>query len=140
MRALLQAERAARVVEQHAVHSALPGFGAVLDSILRHSYPAHRAEDGYDAALERAVERVVAEELMRLSTEAGMPQVRAIVVQKLELLQELASERRATRNPDDQAHFGLLETDISRYLNREIEDVPGPDAPELPPGSPIGGR
>lgn len=140
VRALLQPDRAARVVEQHALHSALPGFGAVVDSILRHSFPAHRAQDGYHAALERAVERVVAEELMRLSTEAVMPQVRAIVVQKLELLQELASERRATRNPDDQAHFGLLEADISRFLNRDVDDVPGPDTPDLPPGSPIGGR
>jgi hypothetical protein len=54
------------------------------------------------------------------------------------MLQELASERRASRNRDDQAHFGLLEADISRYLNREVEEVPGPDAPDLPPGSPIG--
>jgi hypothetical protein len=138
MRALLQPQRAARIVEQHALQSALPAFGAVLDSILRYSYPAHRVDDGYRAELERTVERVVAEELMRLSAEASMPQVRAIVVQKLELLQELSSERRATRNPDDQAHFGLLEADISRYLNREIENVPGPGAPELPPGSPIG--
>jgi hypothetical protein len=139
MRALLQPDRAARIVEQHALHSAQPGLGAVLDSILRHSYPAHRAEDGYEAELERSVERVVAEELMRLSAAAAMPQVRAIVVQKLEMLQELASERRASRNPDDQAHFGLLEADISRYLNREVEDVPGPHTPDLPPGSPIGG-
>jgi hypothetical protein len=84
------------------------------------------------------VERVVAEELMQLSADAAMPQVRAIATQKLELLAEFAGEQRATRNQDDQAHYGLLQVDINRFLNRDIEGIPGPPTPGLPPGSPIG--
>ena len=138
VRAMLQPARAARLVEQHALDPALPALGAVLDTLLRQTYPARRATNGYLAELERTVERVVAEVLMGLSAQAEMPQVRAIAVQKLELLAEAAGERRATRDPDDQAHYGLLQVDINRFLNRDIDGIPGPAAPGLPPGSPIG--
>lgn len=136
--AILQPERDARLVQQHALDPSLPGLGAVLDSLLRHTYPARRAADPYHAELQRTVERVVADELMRASAEASMPQVRAVLVQKLELLQELSGERRGTADPADQAHFGLLEADITRFLNREVRGVPGADHLRLPPGSPIG--
>ena len=138
VRAMLRPERSARLVEQHALDPSLPPLGAVLDTLLRRTYPARRPTDGYLAELERTVERVVAEELMRLSADAAMPQVRAIAIQKLELLAEFAGERRATRDQDDQAHYGLLQVDINRFLNRDIDGIPGPAAPALPPGSPIG--
>jgi hypothetical protein len=138
-RALLQPERGARVVEQAALRPSLPGWDAVLDTILRRSFAQSRSRNAYHAELERTVERVLVEELMRLSDIAAMPMVRALAIQKLELVQDLAGSRRGASDANDRAHFGMMETDIVRFLNRPVEEVPGPTAPALPPGSPIGG-
>ncbi len=137
--ALLQPERAARMVEQHALDPDLPGLAQLVDSIVAHAFPASRSDDGYSAALERIVERGVADGLMRLADRAAMPQVRALAHYRLGLLQDLAGDRAVSAADEgDRAHFSMLQLDITRFLSREVEGVPGPGAPDLPPGSPIG--
>jgi hydrogenase maturation factor HypF (carbamoyltransferase family) len=128
-------ERAARIVEQHAIDASLPGLGEVIDQVgaaLVGAAPANT----YEAEIARAVERVAAEQLMGLAASADMPQVRAIVTLKLELarqqLQNVGIQDEAAR-----AHAQLLARDITRFLDNP-EAFKRPAAIAIPPGAPIG--
>jgi len=80
---LLDPERAARVVEQHAVDPSLPGLENVIDALYAASFGAAAATP-YQAEVKRAVERVVVNQLIDLAGSASMPQVRAIASYKLQ--------------------------------------------------------
>jgi hypothetical protein len=134
---LLQPERAARLVEQDALHPELPGLSEVLDRLVESTF-GRDPRDAYHAEVNRATERVVAEEMMRLAFTAAMPQVRAEATLKLDQLrQRLEAER--TREPDaERAHAFALASDIQRFLERPYEPARRPARLEIPPGSPIG--
>ncbi len=133
---ILQDERAARMVEQHAVDPALPGLGEVIDQVFAASFGA-QASTPYEAEISRAVERVVIDELTALAASADMPQVRAIATLKLSRkLNELGKLTPA--DDDEAAHVALLARDIKRFLeNPEAYKRAAP--PVVPPGAPIGG-
>jgi len=133
---LLEDERAARLVQQHAVDPALPGLGEVIDRLFAASFGAQPASP-YEAEISRAVERVVVDALSALAASAGMPQVRAIATLKLSRkLNELAKMTPA--DDDEAAHVALLARDIKRFLENP-EAYRRPAAPVVPPGAPIGG-
>jgi hypothetical protein len=140
---LLEAERAARTVEQHAVDPSLPGLEEMLDQLFEATFAA-TATDPYQAEISRAVQRVVIDRLMDLAATAAMPQVRAIATYRLsrraaELARGSAPSVTASREAEAQlAHAALLARDIERFLSR-----PGPiyaqaGTPQSPPGAPIG--
>lgn len=132
---ILQPERAARMVEQHAVDPSLPGLGEVIDSLFAGSFGAPAATP-YEAEISRAVERVVVDELAALAASADMPQVRAIATLKLSRkFNELAKVAPAEDN--ESAHIALLARDIKRFLDNP-ESYKRPAAPVVPPGAPIG--
>jgi hypothetical protein len=134
---IFQPERAARIVEQHAVDPELPGLGEVIDQVgaaLVAAVPA----GPYEAEIGRAVQRVAAEHLMGLAASADMPQVRAIVISKLEGARKRLLNI-ASASPDEEtgAYASLLARDIGRFLdNPETFKRPGPIV--VPPGAPIG--
>jgi hypothetical protein len=137
---IFEPERAARIVQQHAVDPSLPGLGEVIDLVgaaLVNAAPAGAYED----EIARAVQRVATEALITLAASADMPQVRAIVTYKLREA-KTSLERRANSGAsgsDDawRAHASLLASDIARFLDN-------PDAFKraapivVPPGAPIG--
>ena len=134
---IFQTERAARLVEQHAVDPSLPGLGEVIDQVGAALVGAAPAGP-YEAEIARAVQRVAAEQLMALAASADMPQVRAITTMKLEEARKrLASMVGAADDQAVAAHAALLARDITRFLeNPDAFKRPSPII--VPPGAPIG--
>ncbi len=91
--------------------------------------------DGYEAEVQRAVQRVVVEHLMTLATNADMSQVRAITSAKL---RARAAARPAIGSTLAAAHASLLAADIKRFLERPAAPATRTDLPAAPPGAPIG--
>jgi hypothetical protein len=134
---MLQPDRAARTVEQHAVDPSLPGLEDVIDELFAASFGASAATP-YEAEISRAVERVVIEQLVTLAASAAMPQVRAIATFKLgRTLFDLNEGMTRITDAGEAAHTSLLARDIKRFMD-------DPDAfkrqapPAVPPGAPIG--
>jgi hypothetical protein len=124
---LLDAQRAARLVEQKALDATLPGFDDLLNDILRATFDAQTSSP-YEAEIARSIERVVADGLMETAANARMPQVRAIA--------EAALDRIAKMGGSDPSRV-LLSKDIERFNDRDI-NLPALAAPSAPPGAPIG--
>ncbi|HEX7118217.1 MAG TPA: zinc-dependent metalloprotease [Longimicrobiales bacterium] len=136
---VLDAERAARLVQQHALDPSLPGLGEAIDALHGATFGAVAA-DPYEAAIRRATQRVLAERLMALAAEAEMPQVRAIATHRLERLTETAEGLKASDDlaEAELAHQALLARDIRRFLERPAAPYAPPATPAPPPGAPIG--
>ncbi len=133
---ILNGQRAARLVQQHAVTESLPGLGEVIDELVEATFGA-QPTNGYEAEINRAVERVVAEHLMRLAGSAQMPQVRAIATFALERLNgRIESEDGVSA--DDEPHYNLVSRDIERFLSRPGAVYTQVVIPGAPPGAPIG--
>jgi hypothetical protein len=133
---LLDASRAARLVDFHAQNPAQPDFKEVLDAIVNATWKAPLAANEYHRALQRTVQNVTAKKLMDLaSDEAASPLVRA---EASAALRNLNATLKTTAGTD--AHRRQVQEDIERFLNRP-DAVRQPARPlPTPPGDPIGGR
>jgi hypothetical protein len=131
---LLNGQRSARLVQQHALDPSLPGLDHVVDRIVEATFGAPTA-NAYEAEIARAVQRVVVENLMALTGNAAMPQARAIATFKLRQIAE-----RQPRTPDaaTSAHLQLIAMDVKRFLDRPAPPATLPSMPSAPPGAPIG--
>jgi hypothetical protein len=134
---LLQPERAARLVQQHALYPELPGFTQVADRLVESTF-GRAPRDAYEAAVGRAVQRVVVEELMRLAYGAPMPQVRAEAALKLEQLRRRLEEQVQAGGDSERAHRLALASEIERFQERPYEPTRRAPALQIPPGAPIG--
>jgi hypothetical protein len=132
---LLDGERAARLVEQHAIDPALPGLEQVIDRLFEASFGA-AATSPYEAEIARGIQHGIVDRLVGLAATAAMPQVRALATLKLrekrEELQKASGERAAV------AHSHLMASEIERFLERPGEPARRMDPPDAPPGAPIG--
>jgi len=134
---VLQLDRAARMVAQHAVDPSLPGLEEVIDRLTKATFSAPVASP-YEAEIRRAEERVLVDRVMWLATGAPNSQVRAVASWRLsELAGRLKSE--AGTGEAEQAQHALLAADIRRFLERPAEVERPMPAPAAPPGAPIGG-
>lgn len=133
---VFQAERAARMVAQHAVDPALPGLEEVIDHFIKATFDAAVATP-YEAEVRRAIERVLVDRLSGLAAAAQNAQVRAVASYKL---QRLAERLRASRpkHDADAAQHALLAADIRRFLERPAATAVTLPAAPSPPGAPIG--
>jgi hypothetical protein len=134
---ILNAQRAARVVEQSALDATIPSLDLVIDAILNATFGA-AAADEYEREIQRATERVAIEQLVELSSNATMPQVRAIARHKLQEKQTQLRRTETKATPAQAAHEALLAADIERALARPAAPYASPAAPDVPPGAPIG--
>ena len=135
---ILQPERAARLVQQEARDRTLPGLGDVIRELVKATFEAE-VDNGYEAEISRAVQRVVVDRLMGLAAGAPMPQVRAVASLALNDLAGRAEEWTASGSGDaDRAHFYLIAKDVRRFLDRPMEPGQTPGSVAAPPGSPIG--
>ncbi len=133
---LLDANRAARLIDFHAQNPAQPDFKEVLDAIIGATWKAPLAASEYHKALQRTVQNVTAKKLMDLaSEETASPLVRAEASGALRTLHAML---KATAGTD--AHRRQALEDIERFLNRPdaVRQLPRPLP--TPPGDPIGGR
>jgi len=134
---LLHPERASRMVQQKALHPELPGLDDVIHATTQALFEP-TFQDGYEAEINRAVERVFVDRLIALAGQAPMPQVRAISSRALMGIRNQVEEASPNGNGADRANYFLIQQDIDRFLERPYEAVPTPQASAAPPGSPIG--
>jgi hypothetical protein len=134
---VLELDRSARMVAQHAVDPTLPGLAEVIDKLTKATFDAPVANP-YEAEVRRAEERVLVDRVMWLATASPNSQVRAIASLKL---QKLAARLKssAAGNESDEAQNTLLASDIKRFLDRPDAPIRSIHAPDSPPGAPIGG-
>jgi hypothetical protein len=133
---ILELDRSARMVAQHAVDPTLPGLAEVIDKLTKATFDAPVANP-YEAEVRRAEERVLVDRVMWLATGSPNSQVRAIASLKL---QKLAVRLKAAAgNEADEAQNTLLASDIKRFLDRPDAPIRSIHAPDSPPGAPIGG-
>ncbi len=133
---VLELDRAARMVAQHAVDPSLPGLGEVIDRLTKATFDAATANP-YEAEVKRAEERVLVDRVMWLATGSPNAQVRALAAFKLSKV-EARLKSVAPSNESDQAQNMLLAADIKRFLERPAATAQIRPAAEAPPGAPIG--
>jgi Met-zincin/Domain of unknown function (DUF5117) len=133
---VLQLDRAARMVAQHAIDPALPGLEDVIDRLVKATFDATTATP-YEAEVRRATERVLVDRLAGLAAAAQNAQVRAMASLKL---QRLAARLRVNgaKSEGDIAQHTLLAADITRFLERPADNAKLLPAAPAPPGAPIG--
>ena len=135
---LLQFDRAARMVGQHAVNPQMPGLEDVIDRLTAATFDAPTATP-YEAAVRRAEERVLVDRVMWLASGSPHNEVRAIASLKLSTLAARLTKAVAATEADTAQRL-LLAADIKRFLERPL-DLARPiplAAPDAPPGAPIG--
>ena len=132
---LLNETRAARLVEQQALDSSMPGLHGVLERVVSATFGGKAPSDAYEAEIHRAVQRVVADRLMSLASGADMSQVRAIASAQL---RHISQQVAATGTSPTAAHGALLASDIKRFLERPAPPATATPLPAAPPGAPIG--
>jgi len=133
---VLQPDRSARMVAQHAVDPTLPGLEEVIDKLTVATFDATAATP-YEAAIKRAEQRVLVSRLMWLAQGSPNNDVRAIASLRL---QKLGTRLRTQTGVEEVevGHRQLLAADIKRFLERSQESVGIVPAEAAPPGAPIG--
>jgi hypothetical protein len=130
---VLQLDRAARMVAQHAEDPTLPGLEEVIYRLTKAVFDATAATP-YEQEVRRAEERVLVDRVMWLASGSPNPQVRAVASYKLQGL----ALRPAPAPDAERAQRQLLAADIKRFLERPADPAKPIYAPEAPPGAPIG--
>jgi len=133
---VLELDRAARVVAQHAIDPALPGLEEVIDRLTKATFDAP-AGSPYEAEIRRAEERVLVDRLTWLATAASNSQARAVASMRLAKLAGRLMQGPGT-DEADQAQHALLAADIKRFLERPAPTATMMPAAAQPPGAPIG--
>jgi len=134
--ALLDPNRAARLIQFHGENAANPDFKEVIDAVIAATWKAPATTNAYHRAIQRSVQSVTAQKLIALAGDEGAsPLVRAEASGALRGLNALLKTTAAT-----DAHRRAVQEDIERFLSRP-DAVRQPSRPlPAPPGDPIGGR
>jgi hypothetical protein len=135
---LLQPERAQRLLEYHALDAHNPDFGELLTDLIGFTWKSP-ATPGYNGAIQRTVNAVVLDQLMKLaSDEHASTQVRAVASLKLEELKKwITAQEPLAKDDAVRAQLFFARTQIERFQKNPTEThvttpVPPPD------GDPIG--
>jgi len=132
--ALLDPNRAARMIDFHAQNTANPDFKEALDAIIAATWKAPAPQNAYNQAIQRSVQSLTAQRLMDLAgNENASPLVRA---EATGALRSLNATLKATANSD--AHRRATQEDIERFLNRPGAIRQATRPLPAPPGDPIG--
>lgn len=132
---ILQPQRMARLVAQHARDPKQPGLSEVLDRTLAATWRAPDPQDGYRLAFRRTADRVV---LDRLLEAAGSADNTELVRADLDAAVRSLGDWLAALPTPDPVQARALE-DIRRWQARPEGITTPADVKELPPGDPIGG-
>jgi len=134
---LLNAERAARLVEEHAADAKMPGLEEVLDRLIAATWKSARGA-GPAGEVGRMVDDAVLDHLFALAmNERTSAQVRAVTWAKLEELRKWLSAPAAGADAAQRAHFTYAAARIAQ-IQKNPKDWKAATAPEIPDGQPIG--
>ena len=138
--ALLQRERAARLVDLHRRDASLPGLEDVLDGLVAAGFAGPAGQRERQAELTRVIQQAVVNGMIRLAEDGEAPaRVRFRVDATL---QTLARRLQAAPGgtPAQRAHQAGLQREIEAHLSRPRDAAPAaPASLAPPPGDPIGG-
>ena len=132
---LLDQERAARLVAQHAVDATLPGFGDVLKRMESRIFSSGRGSP-YDASLSALVQRSYVDHVLTLAESAEMPLVRAEA--RFALMNLLGTSLRPGASGRGSAYAEQLAADIKGWMAGTYKPAEKKVKITVPPGSPIG--
>lgn len=135
--ALLQPERAARLVQQQALDRSLPGFATIVDRLIATSFDG-AATSGIDREIRNAQQVIIVQKLIALAGKDGSPAVRGVALLKLEHLSKRSAARGAKADAESGAQ-GLLIADLIRRFQSATDPAAGAlPEPTLPAGPPLG--
>ena len=135
--AVLQRERAARLVQFSARQAGMPTLGEAVDALVRATWGAPAPATPKLAAVQRVAQRALADRLLALAADtAAAPEVRAVAELKLVGLRDEARRRGRAGGDDVRAHWRLVDGDVTRWLERRELPKPTP-ALVPPPGDPF---
>lgn len=135
--ALLEPNRAARLIEFHARDASNPDFKEILDALIRSTWRTAPLQSAYHQTIARAVQSLTVTRLMELAANGdASPQVRAVAT---ESLRELGASLKLAGTPGvNAAHRRATQQDIERFLARP-DAIRKQTAPlPAPAGDPIG--
>lgn len=132
---LLNEERAARMVSQHAMDPALPGFSDLLKRMELHIF-ASAPLSAYDFTLAALVQRSYVDHVLTLAESAEMPLVRAEA--RAALVNMLGTTLRPGVTGRGSAYTGQLAADIRAWMAGNYKPAEKKVKITVPPGSPIG--
>ena len=129
---ILHPERAARLLEQHALNPQMPGLGETVDRLVSATWKAPIAA-GYDGEIRRTVDMLTLYYLMNLtSNEQAPPGVRAVAYQKLDQLKDWLKTQKSK-----DAVYLYAASEIDRF-QQDPKQIHLTAPLEPPPGAPIG--
>lgn len=137
--AVLQRDRAARLLHAEARAAGALGLGEVIDSLVASTWAQPATPVRKHLAIRRVTQRALVDRLLALAADKeAAPEVRALANLKLADLAGRADARAAAARGDvDRAHWRAIATDI-RHWGTERELPPTTAALRPPPGDPFG--
>ncbi len=138
LEALVDPERAMRLIAQHDENAALPSFRDVLARSTDAVWKAEAPGDDYEAELQRTVQQVWTDVLLdRARTADIAPAVRSRLTQHLRSLRDWLGDNPGS-DAETRAHRAEMRDALDRFLQRPQDATTPPASLEAPPGSPIG--
>jgi hypothetical protein len=136
--ALLQPERAARLVDFHRRDTAQPGLEVILEALIDRVFDSTASTSPRLDEIRRVVQTITVDGLIELSANPGAsPEVRTRVDASLENL-EVGLAESVDAGADEATHRAALSARITRYLGRTMASDPALlNTPSPPPGDPI---
>jgi hypothetical protein len=136
--ALVQRDRAARLVEFAPRQRNALTFGEVVDSLVARTWRVDAPGNEKVAALRRVASRAVVDGLLALAADReAAPEVRAMADFKIGRLAPLARRRSRAGSDAARAHWEAMAGDLKRWMERRELPQPTP-ALTAPPGDPFG--
>lgn len=136
--ALLQRDRAARLVEFAPRQRNALTLGEVVDSLVARTWRVDAPGNEKLATLRRVGSRAVADRLLALAADRdAAPEVRAMADFKIARLRDLARQRARVGSDAARAHWDAVAGDLTRWIERRELPQPTP-ALTAPPGDPFG--
>ncbi len=138
--ALLDANRAARLVDFHAQNATNPDLHEVIRAIMTATWQQPMPSSAYHTAIQRTVQTVAVNKLVDLAADdSAAQQVRAVANESLRaLLLELKKNGMIEANA--LAHRKFLAEEIERFLTRPDATRKRAAPLPTPPGDPIGSK
>ncbi len=133
---LLDEQRAARLVAQHAIDPSLPGFADLLKRMESRIFLPIPASASYDATLSALVQRSYVDHVLTLAESAEMPLVRAEA--RAALVNMLGTSLRSGATGRGSAYTAQLSADIKAWMAGTYKPAEKKVKITVPPGSPIG--
>lgn len=134
---LLNAERAARLIEYHARDNKQPGFIAVVDKLIEQTWKAPKPE-GYKGELQTVVNNQMLKNLLKLAADANASEVvRGQALLQIDELKQWLSTSVATAKTEQKATILFALSQMEAFKSDPNKFQP-PAVADMPPGAPIG--